>query len=362
LTLDDSPPDDWYLKKHGRRFVVTIGKTPTPALDSPKATRQELHKRTLSKRVHKNPTPKGEKVHKNPTPLILSISPLLRRDIKPSSPAHADQDQDQDQDTGFFQSGEAEGKDQDEDVTTDEDIDILPADTVDLPLVDPEPEDEDITPAQALDTLPANTTELPPIDPMPEPIPETPAAVDPTLPPPAISSIPDGDLPPPDWDRITEADLHAMTRLEPLYEQVIARGIIPCSPSTRLDFVTAAVRAREEGDNPPALFRTLVTNGLWAHATGEQEDTAHAMLKKHDWGPLPPLHLRLAPKAVPPPALSADAKTVETVRKWLRTEPYRGDPFHAFKRFADESRDWDRARWTAACDELDAKGIQDRGQ
>jgi hypothetical protein len=186
-------------------------------------------------------------------------------------------------------------------------------------------------------------------------------ADDATLPPPVIPSIPDDDLPCPDWDRITEADLYAMTRLDPLYEQVIAREILPRSQSTRLDFVTAAVRAREEGDNPPALFRTLVTNGLWAHATGEQEDTAHAMLKKHDWGPLPPLHLRLAPKAVPPLALSADAKTVETVRKWLCTEPYRGDPFHAFKRFA-EARDWDRARWTAACDELDAKGIQDRGR
>jgi hypothetical protein len=80
LTLDDNPPD-WYLKEHGRRFLVTISKPATPSRKTRKAARQTLHKCSLSKEGQKNPTPQGQKEHENPTPLILGFSPLLQRDL-----------------------------------------------------------------------------------------------------------------------------------------------------------------------------------------------------------------------------------------------------------------------------------------
>jgi hypothetical protein len=141
-------------------------------------------------------------------------------------------------------------------------------------------------------------------------------------------------------------------RLDAIYEQVIARGVINRSQSRRLDFVGAAVRARSVGANPPAVFRTLVTTNLWDHITDSQEDIARDMIRRHDHRL--PAFLATAPRPPSPPPLSHDAEIVGTVRRWLRSEQYQGDFFHAFKRL-DEGESWTRDRWDVASQELDAK-------
>jgi hypothetical protein len=184
---------------------------------------------------------------------------------------------------------------------------------------------------------------------------------DPAIRPPAISAsaLVTDALPPPDLKHILPEDLRDMARLDLLRDQAIDAGYIGRSDADRLRFVRAAVRARETGRNPPAMFRTLVAKGLWTHATGKQEDTANAMLKAYDWGAPPAL--RVVPKAIPPP-LSEDARTVAIVREWQRAEQSRDDPLQAFKKRFAEGRDWTRARWDAASHELDSKGGQTRGR
>jgi hypothetical protein len=167
-------------------------------------------------------------------------------------------------------------------------------------------------------------------------------------------------LPPPDLKHIIPEDLGDMARLDPLREQAIDAGYIGRSQADRLRFAAAAIRAREEGNNPPAMFHTLVTKRLWAHATAEQEDAAHAMMKKHDWGAPPAL--RMVPKPTPPPSMSEDARTVAIVRQWQRAEQSRDDPFQAFKKRFDEARDWTRARWETASRELDSREMHRDGR
>jgi hypothetical protein len=264
--------------------------------------------------------------------------------------------------TGFYQP-EDEGEDQAADLTPH--TDRTPADTI-TPVKDQESCHVGDT-AEATDT--ADTAPCPDTELVEDPeshhgLEDAPAAdnarpgADPATRPPAIRpaalvDLPDDGLPRPDWDRLIEQDLHAMPRLDALYEQVIARAVIRRSQSTRLNFVAAAVHARA-GRNPPGLFRNTVEQGKWQRITNADEDVARKMLREHDRPPPSPLHLRLVPKPVPPPALSDDARVVLVVRKWLNAERYGGDPFHAFKR-TDEGRSWTRGRWESACQELDAR-------
>jgi len=79
-------------------------------------------------------------------------------------------------------------------------------------------------------------------------------------------------------NQIRREDFYRLSRLEELYFQAIERGWVkPCEASA-LNFVSAAVRAREVGQDPARVFVTLVRRRLWHHITQAQEDHARAGL------------------------------------------------------------------------------------
>lgn len=79
---------------------------------------------------------------------------------------------------------------------------------------------------------------------------------------------------------IQRVDLYRFDRLEVLYEQAVEAGWIkPCEASA-LNFIAAAVRAREVGRDPPRVFVTLLRRKLWHHLTQAQEETARRALNR----------------------------------------------------------------------------------
>ncbi len=79
---------------------------------------------------------------------------------------------------------------------------------------------------------------------------------------------------------IQPEDLFHFDRLEALYEQAVETGWIePCEASA-LNFIAAAVRAREVGHEPPRVFVTLLRRKLWHHLTQAQEETARRALNR----------------------------------------------------------------------------------
>ena len=87
-------------------------------------------------------------------------------------------------------------------------------------------------------------------------------------------------LPSPSLNRIIPEDLHRFDRMESLHRQVIARGWINDSEAMALNFLAAAVRAREHGQDPARLFVAIVRQGLWSHITQAQEEQARRALAR----------------------------------------------------------------------------------
>ncbi len=87
--------------------------------------------------------------------------------------------------------------------------------------------------------------------------------------------------PEPSLKNIRREDLHHFSRLERLYFEAVERGWIPTSEAAALNFISAAVKAREVGDDPVRLFVTLVRRGLWHHINQAQEDCARRALARH---------------------------------------------------------------------------------
>lgn len=79
------------------------------------------------------------------------------------------------------------------------------------------------------------------------------------------------------WD-IKSKDLWSFGRLEELYFQASKAGWIKPSEAMALNFLAAAVRAREVGNDPPRFFVAMIRNGLWSHITQAQEDRGRAAL------------------------------------------------------------------------------------
>jgi hypothetical protein len=77
---------------------------------------------------------------------------------------------------------------------------------------------------------------------------------------------------------VVTMDLRRLDRLEELYRQAVMLGWITSSEANVLNFIAAAVRARDVGDKPGALFVSLVRRGLWAHITQAQEEYARLAL------------------------------------------------------------------------------------
>jgi len=87
-------------------------------------------------------------------------------------------------------------------------------------------------------------------------------------------------LPPPSLRRILPEDLHRFDRMELLHRQGVAQGWINDSEAMALNFLAAAVRAREHGKDPVRLFVAIVRRGLWSHITHAQEEQARRALAR----------------------------------------------------------------------------------
>ena len=87
-----------------------------------------------------------------------------------------------------------------------------------------------------------------------------------------------GEIPSPRLRCIRAEDLWQFARLEDLYFQAIdRRWLNPCE-SAALNFIAAAIRAREAGHEPARLFVAIVRRGLWQHITQSQEERARKAL------------------------------------------------------------------------------------
>lgn len=90
----------------------------------------------------------------------------------------------------------------------------------------------------------------------------------------------DSKLPPPDLRNVLREDLYRFDRMEVLHEQAVQRGWINSSEAMALNFLGAAIRAREMGGNPSGLFSAIIRKGLWSHINQAQEDTAARTLRR----------------------------------------------------------------------------------
>ena len=98
-----------------------------------------------------------------------------------------------------------------------------------------------------------------------------------------------GPLPAPTLNDVRVEDLKDTGRLLRLHAQAVARGLVGSSEADRLRFVGAAEHALALGTgNPPGLFMYLVRGRLWRYVTQEDEDRAHARLKRELRGEPPP--------------------------------------------------------------------------
>jgi hypothetical protein len=79
---------------------------------------------------------------------------------------------------------------------------------------------------------------------------------------------------------VKDGDLRDFGRLEALYAEAVAAGWIAPGEASALNFISAAIRAREVGEKPPKLFVAIVRRRLWSHITQAQEDHAHEILRR----------------------------------------------------------------------------------
>jgi hypothetical protein len=150
---------------------------------------------------------------------------------------------------------------------------------------------------------------------------------------------------PPTLRHVVPEDLTDLARLEALRQQAIARGGLRRCEADQLNVVAAAVHARRVGEDPCALFVTLVCNGRWAVITQDDEDRARTLLREHATGP----RCQAATAAAPERTLSDDARFALLATQVLQQAGWLGDPCLAVKQ---QYPDWTRARWDAAQAEL----------
>ncbi|MCI0538426.1 MAG: hypothetical protein L0Z50_24735 [Verrucomicrobiales bacterium] len=86
--------------------------------------------------------------------------------------------------------------------------------------------------------------------------------------------------PVPTLHSVLAIDLRRLDRLEELHREAVALGWISSSEANVLNFIAAAVRARDVGEKPGALFVSLVRRGLWTHITQAQEEYARLALAR----------------------------------------------------------------------------------
>ena len=85
----------------------------------------------------------------------------------------------------------------------------------------------------------------------------------------------------PTWNNIRPGDLHHLERMEALYFQAVGAGWVQAGEARAIDFVAAAIRAREVGREPVRVFVAIARRGLWSHITQAQEDRARRVLSRY---------------------------------------------------------------------------------
>lgn len=80
--------------------------------------------------------------------------------------------------------------------------------------------------------------------------------------------------------RIVPDDLRRFDRLQELYAQAVRANWLPESEANALNFVAAAVRAREAEGDAARIFVSLVRRGLWQNITQAQEERARKALAR----------------------------------------------------------------------------------
>lgn len=166
----------------------------------------------------------------------------------------------------------------------------------------------------------------------------------------------------PSLKRVTLQDLKDPKRLLVLHEQAVGEGLITGSEHDRLQFFTAAERAKTVGSqNPPGLFVRIVRSALWRFLSQDDEDAARRKIREllHPEGRpgeiAPPRPLFGLSNGIgrqveaPRPTPSEDALIVRSVTNALQRAGYRGDPFYALK---SQRPEWTRERWERAETEL----------
>jgi hypothetical protein len=157
-------------------------------------------------------------------------------------------------------------------------------------------------------------------------------------------------VPEPTLNDVRVEDLKETGRLLRLHAQAVSRGLVGASEADRLRFVGAAEHALALGTgNPPGLFLHLVRGRLWRYVTQEDEDRAHARLKRELRGEPPPRSCVGPVGSWGGPELSADAELVREVRGALIRAGHYRDPYEAFARVRPG---WTRGRWDRALSEL----------
>lgn len=95
---------------------------------------------------------------------------------------------------------------------------------------------------------------------------------------------PTNSAPPSRWSgafsKLVKADLEHDDRLHERFRRAVALGAVEDTEAAKLRFFGAAERALEVGDDPPAMFRSIVDGKLYGHITQAQEDRANERLKR----------------------------------------------------------------------------------
>ncbi len=148
---------------------------------------------------------------------------------------------------------------------------------------------------------------------------------------------------PPKLRNVQSKDLDDTGRLLELFTQAKKAKLIGASDHERLQFATAAVRAKSRATlNPGGFFARLVRGRLWHHATAEEESLAHAMLKRY----LDPPEIRhAAPHSSPTAVPITDIRLVAMLTNELKKHGFSGDPFPLL---AERDGRWSRERWNRA--------------
>jgi hypothetical protein len=158
-------------------------------------------------------------------------------------------------------------------------------------------------------------------------------------------------------------DLRQTGRTLELHRQAVARGWVADSEHGRVRVVAAAEHARAVGTtNPPGLFRTILSRGLWAFLSAGEEERASRRIREHLFPPRPGVAGQGAGRPARPdrPTLSEDARVVREVRGAFARAGRRDlDPFPHLRRQRPE---WTRARWDAALAELEGDAAVTHGR